>query len=397
MMNNFKLIMKKCFILILLTGWPILVCSQDQDYEADTSAIARKPFTFEVSYVGDFFSNMKGGQRQGSGYLGMLNLFVGFDIEKAGWWQGGQLFLHGASTHGATPTATFIGDLQTASNIEAGDHLYVQELWYSQTLGPTQWVIGAQDLNVEFLVSETGSMFLNSSFGIPALVSYNMPVPIFPLTTVGLTGRWFINDQFYTKLAVYDGKPTSFDDNKHNLGWHFNNDEGVLVISETGITTKVGELDGSYKLGFIYHSGLEEVDEATGEKTTVYDYNYGIYGLCDQKIWQSSSSQRYLTLFLQASLSPEEHNSIPYYWGGGFRLNGLFKSSGDDVLGLAFAHSDLQNMVEKHETAIELSYQLPLGDHFFVQPDFQYIINPAGTDVQLDNAMVAFCRVGINF
>jgi porin len=389
--------MKKTFILVLFAGWTGICYSQSADVEIDTTDVAQDPFTFEASYVGDFFSNMHGGKRQGSGYLGMLNVMAGFDTQKARWWKGGELFLHGASTHGATPTATFIGDLQTASNIEAGDHLYVQELWFSQTLGQTQWVVGAQDLNVEFLVSESGSMFLNSSFGIPALVSYNMPVPIFPLTTVGITGRWFITDDFYTKLAVYDGEPNSFDNNQHNLGWHFNNDEGMLMISETGISTNICKLGGSYKLGVIYHSGLKAVDETTGQKTTVYNYNYGIYGLCDQKIWQSQSSQRYLTLFLQGSVSPLEHNSIPYYVGGGCCLNGLFKSSGDDVLGLAFAHADLHNMIEKHETAIELSYQLPLGRHFFVQPDFQYIINPAGTDVQLDDAMVAFCRVGINF
>jgi porin len=384
-------------ILLILLLVPLFVNGQNSAISGKDS-LKCDPFDLELYYTADMYANMHGGIKKGTGYLGMLSVCVNFDTEKAGWWRGGAFYFHGASTHGDTPSATYIGDLQVASNIEAGNHLYVQELFYSQTLGNTHWHLGAQDLNAEFVVSESGGLFLNSSFGVPALLSYNLPVPIFPLTTVGVTANWDISKKWYFKAALYDGKPTSFDANEHNLGWHIGKDEGALMISETGVRVHpINRLEGSYKLGFIYHSKLEGIDDITGEKFTLYNYNYGMYVLCDQKVWQSRTNSRGLALFVQASVSPEPYNKIPYYLGGGFNLNGLIKKDGSDILGLAFAHADLRDSVNPCETAFEFSYHLPLGRHLSIQPDLQYIIHPSGTDQKLDNAWVGFCRANINF
>jgi porin len=368
--------------------------------QADSTVVDEKsqvPFSFEASYVADMFTNMKGGIRTGSGYLGMANMCVGFNTQLAGLWKGGNIYVHGASTHGSTPSATYLGDLQAASNIEAGDHIYIQELWYSQKMGSTEWIIGAQDLNAEFVSSETGGLFLNSSFGIPSLMSYNLPVPIFPLTTLGITGKWQVNDDFSFKAALFDGRPTTFEENKYNLGWDMKKSDGMLMFTESELATNILKLPGTYKLGAFYHSGLKEKDETTGLMTSVFDYDYGFYFLGDQKVWQNTTTNRSLTLFVQASVCPENINTHHFYIGGGGQLSGLFCKNGNDILGLAVAHAGFKNMIVKHETTFELSYQLPLGDHFFVQPDVQYIMNPAGTDSKLDDALVAFCRVGINF
>lgn len=51
----------------------------------------------------------------------------------------------------------------------------------------------------------------------------------------------------------------------------------------------------------------------------------------------------------------------------------------------------------KDETIIEISYKAQLTDNFYIQPDFQYAINPEGTEQNLENAMVGFIRFGFNF
>jgi porin len=75
---------------------------------------AQKTFSIGASYVGDSYYNATGGHKTGGGYLGMANLTLGFDTEKARWWRGGTFFVNGASIHGKSLTENYLGDLQVA-------------------------------------------------------------------------------------------------------------------------------------------------------------------------------------------------------------------------------------------------------------------------------------------
>ena len=80
----------------------------------------------------------------------------------------------------------------------------------------------------------------------------------------------------------------------------------------------------------------------------------------------------------------------------GINYCGLFSKKGSDTIGLACAHVVFTRDTES-ETAIELTYLYQLSRYFFIQPDFQYIVNPAGTGKILPNALTANVRIGINF
>ena len=56
------------------------------------------------------------------------------------------------------------------------------------------------------------------------------------------------------------------------------------------------------------------------------------------------------------------------------------------------AQAALGATVERHETAIELTYRVQFLPWLALQPDVQYIINP-GTDPALKNALV----IGLRF
>jgi porin len=53
--------------------------------------------------------------------------------------------------------------------------------------------------------------------------------------------------------------------------------------------------------------------------------------------------------------------------------------------------------MKKDETIVEICYKAQLTENIFIQPDFQYVINPEGTGQNLENAMVGFVRFGLNF
>jgi porin len=65
-------------------------------------------------------------------------------------------------------------------------------------------------------------------------------------------------------------------------------------------------------------------------------------------------------------------------------------------MGFAISHAGINNNVG-NETTFEITYKAIFGDHFFIQPDFQYIINPAGTDKILKDCFIGFVRFGIQF
>ena len=357
----------------------------------------QKAFTTEASYTGDICTNMFGGITTGTMYLGMANLKVGFDTQSAKLWKGGQFFINGAVTHGQSPTEFLIGDFQAVSNIDAGDHIYIHELWYKHQFKRFELTLGLQDLNIEFAASDNGSMFVNSSFGIPPVISDNIPAPIFPLTALGITTKIQITENISLSAAVYDGCPTSFEHNVYNTNWHLCNEDGTLILGELDWSTDLFHLPGTYKAGYYFHSGLNETNAETGEITEVFNNNYGFYFIADQTVWEKADSYRSLGIFAQLALSPANINNHHYYIGGGINYFGISKKQPEDALGIAVACAGFKKGYKKNETTIEAYYKKQIGENFSIQPDLQYVIHPAGTDEVLANALVGLVRFNLNF
>jgi len=365
--------------------------------EQGNPAQLKNYFFTEASYTGDICTNIIGGITTGTKYLGMANLKLGFDTEIAGLWKGGQFFINGAATHGKSPSEFLVGDFQTVSNIDAGDHIYIHELWYKHQFKRFEITFGLQDLNVEFAGSENGSMFINSSFGIPPVISDNIPAPIFPLTALGITSKIEITDNILLSAAVYDGCPTAFEHNLYNTNWHLSNNDGTLVLSELAWSKEFFKLSGTYKAGYYFHSGLTETDPETGASAEVFDNNYGFYFIADQTVWERSDREQSLGVFAQLALSPASINTHHYYFGGGLNYSGISKKQPNDALGLAFACAGFDHNTRKNETAIEMYYKKQICENLFFQPDVQFVINPAGTNEVLPNALVGLLRFNIAF
>ncbi len=353
-----------------------------------------KWLTQEASYVGDFVTNLQGGIKTGSLYLGMANIKLGFETDKIGLWDSGEFFINGAATHGETPSQTLFGDFQVASNIEAGNHIYLQELWYKQALGNIRLKLGLQDLNSEFVTSEYAGSFINSSFGIPSLISNNIPVPVFPLTALGILCTYEINRHIEIKAALFDGLPESFDNNRHNLNWKLKGDDGALIFTELRYGTTIQNLPGVFKAGFYYHSYLREISAESGIPETIFENNHGFYVLADQLIYRADESSS-IGVFAQYAASPGDINIHDSYFGAGFNYSGIFNR--DDAAGFALANAHFNSKEIKDETTIEFFYKKEVTKNLFVQPDIQYIINPAGAEVNRANALAALLRFGINF
>ncbi len=354
------------------------------------SSVTRSPaVTWEISYTGDLVSNVSGGIRSGTGYLGLAGIRSELNTEGAKLWKGGLFSLHLIHTHGSTPSTEMIGDLQVVSNIEAGNHTCFQEMYYKQTLGFLEITAGLQDLNASFAITDMATVFVNSSFGIIPTFSGNLPAPVFPLTAPGLTLKIGLGQHTDWRLAVFDGCPTAFEHNHLNLSWKLNREDGALLVSEwqfTGAETNSGT---SVRLGMYSRRHQAEKDPETPSATM--KTCYGAYALAEGTIWQSARSGRRAGVFLQAGLSPDPSNVVDFYAGLGTVLSGLVRMDGEDRLGLAVAHASL-TAGAGHETTLECTYHVPITKHLSLQPDFQIVMRPGG---QKGSAWVGLLRLGI--
>lgn len=356
------------------------------------------PVELQVRYVGEAFSNVAGGIQTGSTYLGLIDLGISAETEKLGFWEGGTFNVLMESTHGGTPSAQFIGDMQVASNIENGNYTYIYELSYYQRIKNLEIQLGLLDLNASCHVAETGGLFLNSSFGIMPTASLNMPVPIFPIPALGVQLNYQLSDRTNLLAAVWDGDPGDFETNPFNTKWTLNREEGFLYALEGAYKYSLrGSERGCLKLGALYHSGsFPNVINSDLSK----DGNLELHAIAEFTLSKSKEDQRKRTTsFLQLGFMPDQnYNTLPLYIGAGMNSSGLLFKDSRDVFGLAVGYSRLSPGLytleadKEYELTLEMTYALPITDFIIIQPDIQYIVNPGGMN-EWDNALVGFLRI----
>lgn len=367
---------------LLLSGMTVLPCS----FALGQERVDDKPcpFSFSASYIGDVVSNFSGGIKRGTTYLGLAGIAAEFDPAAAGWWKGGLAHMNACNTHGGMPTNDYVGDFQWVSNIEAGNLTFMYELWYKQSWGKVDIKAGLQDLNMDYAVSENGLLYNNSSFGIHSSISENITSPIFPLTALGLNVKWNISEAFAWQTAVFDGTPDDAGSNPYNIHWKLNKHQGCFVVTELQWNKSlIKNATGAYKLGLYYH---EHCDSAS-----VHHFNRGAYAVIDQSITPQ------LSMFAQVGISPKKINLHNHYYGLGLNYKGLLRNRADDVCGLAVAHAQIDGNDIGSETTFELIYDFQLNKYIHIKPDLQYVINPAGTDRRLENALVGMMRFQLEF
>ncbi len=335
------------------------------DWGGARTALENRGLTLEVSYVGEFVRNAKAiNGRKDTIYQDNLDIGLEFDTEAAGLWAGGLFHVHGLRNHGSDPTAGLLGDLQTASNIEAPDQFILYEAWFEQRIGMLSVLAGLHDLNSEFYVSDYAGLFLNSSFGIGPEITANVPVSIFPKPGFGVRARLEHEGRGYLAVARYDGDPEVR---------KIKRSHGKFEIVEFGLTAVDGFVG---KLGYWRHTAPKTFNNCTFAKGTS-----GAYFIGDLRmfVWDEGSAG----LFIQYGRAKADRNDVAGYFGMGLHLQGVIPGRVHDELGLAMARAILSGqstMVPNPdaETTVELTWRAELADGIAVQPSWQWIRHPGG-------------------
>lgn len=383
----------KRFIIwgLFLVGLALHSEAQEKENEA---------LTFEASFLGDVVSNFKGGIKEGQTGIGLIHLTANINTDLAKLWRGGNFFIHAHHVVGGRPSEQLIGDVQVASNIDGFTNRFVYEAWYSQSIRNVTLYAGLHNLNDVFHVSEHASVYLNSSFGISPSLSLNNAISIYPVTTLGGVARWDTDNLSFVG-GLYNFGHAFASENGFKLKNHVFND-GFFSLFEAQYRIKNGdETKAEFKLGTTYKQCANNHEHYTEECPGTSQYS--VYFLTDYTIYKSTTGKS-LAAFVQTGYSPGRYSFSPFYWGTGINLKGFLFDNNSDELAIAFATAQINRynvdaaMFEsfKSESLLELTYKIPVYKKISIQPDLQYIINPAGVEGSR-NAFVGLLRTEIVF
>lgn len=384
------------------------------------SAAEWNGITADLTLANEYLGVVKGGFRPGGEFNGLIQLGLGFDLEKLVSWKGATFYVSGLYAYGESLSGLHIGDESNVSNINARNSPRFFEVYLEQKFGDKFSLrIGQITTDTDFYgtgneatESEGGGLFLNSDFGAAPIMSFNVPEPIFPVAAPGIQLTFTPTEQVTVRAAVFDGDPepdvlTGTQLSEHGLEYHLQASDGLLFIAETAVSWDLGssrKLGGLATLGGFYHT-----NEFTrwNDGSEVHG-NYGGYLLANQMLWRENDEDHQgLSVFARFGLAPEDRSVLNCTVDGGIVYRGLIPGRNDDVCGFGVsckkyskdfskAEQAEGNASRDHETIFEFSYRAQITDWCFLQPDAQYVMNPAG-DHGASDAIVIGARLVLEF
>jgi porin len=364
--------------------------------------------------IAETLGNPEGGRRQGWAAEGRFEVFANLDLDKVMGWHGAIFHANAYQIHGQGLTAHDLGNLVSVSNIESRPGTRLFDLWVQQSLldNALSLRFGQLAADDEFFVSQYAPLFVNSTFGWPAILGVNLPDggPAYPVARPGLRARLALSPRLTVTAGLFSGDPVA---DASGFDFHMNGD--LFAISELAASMTNFSLPATFKLGGWIHSGhfqnqrydtahFSLADPASGGIPASRRGDYGGYAILDQLLWRrDGTSDSGLGAFLRLGGNSAERNLIQFHADGGLTFAGPFGRDNDTV-GLAMSYEEVSaaqaGLAQDYqritgvpvpapdfESALELSYQAQLASWWIIQPDMQWIIHPGGRVLDLKNPL----------
>ena len=375
-----------------------------------------KGIDYSFTYIADLLGNTSGGVKQGATYEGRLDMNLDVDLEKLFGLKGAAIHAEAFEINGRGLTGNNTMDVFTTSGIEAYPSAKLYEAWYEQKLddGKVFVRIGQLAADTEFFISQTATLFVNSSFGFPAILAAGLPDggPAYPLATPGARFKYAPNDNWTFLAAIFNGDPAGpfipgqnafLPQVRDGSGTLFRLQDAPLIFTEAQYQYNQGKdakgLPGTIKVGYVHHFGnFQELDVPSSVYQVQRGDDFG-YAIIDQTIYRKpGTDDQGASVFLRVSGGPSDKNLIDLYLDGGVSYKGLIPGRPDDTVGVSGAYARSSPDVSQQDVLagnaplihdasglIEATYQYVVAPGFSLQPDFQYLFHPSGHSVAIPN------------
>ena len=330
-----------------------------------------------ATYIGEVFTNHRGGIDTGTVYAGLLDVGIELDLDKLVGWEGASFFANAFFFNGDNISGDFVGDFNVVSNFFTNTSFNIFSVFLQQSFGEGDSFLkfGQVALDDDFMVSETALLFIGSGFGPLTILSGNVNAPIYGLAAPGALVNLEANDTWFFKGGIYAGDAGQATSGNVGFDWNLGDDAGLMLIGQAGF--KYGREKASvFTLGGYYHTGKFERFTGNGSERGLS----GFYAMLDHELIHSDG-QTGLNVFLRGGFTPEDEiAAVDSYFDAGVVAKNLFHDG--DALGFAASATSFTEDFRQtqggrsSEIVLELTYQIPLGGSFVLQPDIQYIKSP---------------------
>jgi porin len=353
-------------------------------------SLADKGIEVQLGLTNIYQINSRGGMsthRHAGRWTGSYDLELTVDFEKLLGWKGLSAYVLTEGSWSDGLSASAIGDFFGVNGDAAGDRsIDVTQLWFQQSLleDKVQIRLGKLDLTGGFEchgcpVTFDGNSFANDETGqfLNSALINNPTIP-FPEAGLGLVVYVQPTEHWYAGAGIADAQA---DARETGFATAFGKEDDFFSIFETGVTPEIasarGPLQGAYRVGFWYDPQRKARLDGMGNRRD----DLGLYVSADQVVLrENAESDQGLGLFCRLGWVDSELHDIKSFWSVGGQYKGLLKGRDEDVLGVGFAqgrttHSALL-YTDRHETVMEVYYNVQVAPWLSVSPSIQYIWNP---------------------
>lgn len=363
---------------------------------------ATPAWSLAIDYTGDVAGVVEGGIARGARYLDNINLVVEGDLEALVGWRRASAHASLLNNLGGAPN-DLAGSLQGINNIEVADRrLKLYEAWLEQGFGDN-WTLrtGLYDVNSEFYQNDAATLLISPMFGVGSeLASTGVNGPaIFPSTALAARLK-VTTPQAYAAFAVVNARAGTIGDEG---GIDFSGRDGALLIGEAGWTASGRVAIGAWSYTRAQPTIIPpEISQGPG-----FHASRGVYLLAEHDLAGKPDGPRHLTGFLRLGLSEGKTTPFSGGWQTGLLMRRPFAArpasavsigAGSGVLSSSYRRSNPIDLppLQRAETILEATFSDELLSGVTLQPDIQYVINPAA-DRTVPNALVLGLRLKIGW
>lgn len=340
-----------------------------------------------ATYVVDLLSTIDGGNSSGQAAEGRADAWLDLDGTALGL-DGITVHADVMAIHGPDFSGAHVNAYQVLSNVEAGTFVHLNEAWAEWQATPGLAVkAGLIDLNSEFDVTETASLFLNSAHGIgPEFSQSGANGPsIFPRTATavivrGQSGRKHLRLGVFDALAGSHAEPL-------RAAVRLPGTTGALLVAEVELPLGNGQLQFG---GWHYTNHFDPMTE--GDAPAV---SQGAYAMVEGPVTQGISA------WLRVGIADPRANPIASYAGLGLTTEQMGWTFGAAVARAALSRrardaAGNDPALRKAETVFEFTAARAVRPYLLLQPNLQYVVHPSW-DPTVPNAAVAGLRIKLSW
>jgi len=382
------------------------------DWGGTRSELYNKGINLEFAHKSDFLSNLSGGIKRGSAWMGYTDASISLDMEKLVGWNDTTTFIQFHSELGSKFNRDYVGSFVGVNNIEVGTntaqflHAWMQKNFYD---GGLSLLAGLYAVDSEFYVTDSSSIFTQTPYGMANDLGQSGP-PIYPVGALTLRGKYTSPEKnFYAQYALSDGVPGD-PNNPHGTHIQLNKGDGTFSIIEFGLTPQASnpstdtnqqaESFNKTAIGFWgYSARVDDQDPAIGNR--LRHSNQGIYFLAERTLMvEKQSPSQGLSGFVRFGTANKNIHQADWTGSLGLHYRGLISGRNDDIVAIGITVSHASSVYQRlnaslsSETSMEATYRMRATPWLAVQPTLQFVLQP-NMNSATKNAWVAGMRLEI--